>query len=228
MGQKMNSERAEYLSFHEIIWGILFAPIETAALITSRQRAVVSSAVIIISLVTLWLPPFSQSLLYGYDIPGNSALFRLTYVFLATLLIFVFFDSLILHAFRREANLGLTLSCASFAIAPLLVGAALIYLINLATTGRLTIATILLLGFGQVEYPLNLALPYIGLAVCSYSIIIFTGALQGSLNMSLVPASVATLLSLLPFTLACLLGLISAEVFWPGTMEIIMNITGEI
>lgn len=224
----MKAERAEYLSTNEIIWGILLAPIDTAALITNRQRGVISSTVIIISLMALWLPPLSQSFLYGYSILESGALFRLTYIFFAILLIFVFFDSLILHAFRREATLGLTLSCTSFALVPALVGVFFIYLINLATAGRLTLATILLLGFGQVEYPLNIALPYIGALVGVYSIAVFTAALQGSLTMSLVTASLSTLLSLLPLTLACLLGLISAEVFWPGTLEMIMNITGEL
>ncbi|NDC38275.1 MAG: hypothetical protein EBZ48_09520 [Proteobacteria bacterium] len=218
----------EKLGFFSACLGLLLSPKQTSARLSEEGRPRYGLTILVIGILSVWLPAVAQSWYYGFNLFSSGSLLQLTTVIICAFPIFLLLESLLLHAFRTEASVLRTFGCISYSCVPAVTSLWLIYSVNLLLSGKLTFITRLILGFGELGDLFTRVIPYIFLLSAVYVVIIFSEVIQGIINFGQSSALVVTIFSMLPLSLSVMLGMLASELLIPGTIQMMMSLLGEI
>ncbi len=213
------------VSFLEALFGLLLTPGSVAEGLFDQDDPPYVFTILLLFVVSIFLP------LWLEVIALQLISFRLQFVtacliaVFSALLCFVTIETIFLRLVGVKASLNRTFSVITYSLVPLLIALWLFYGLNYFYERHLTIFTILLTDSGSLPYELKKFIPYlIGIAQIGMLVTFFSCLKQvGELYLS--TAFMVALLSALPLWFSLLVGILVAELVFPGA---IMAVAGGI
>ncbi len=213
----MDQNNNRKMNFFEALVGLLFEPGTTIENLLPRENPPYSITFFLCLVLTIFVPVLAQVI--KYDLPGfmPASLLSLGVFVFVTIFSFMLLEGLILAVLRFRFSLAQMVAIVTYSIVPFILALWLIFLFNYFTNGNLTLVTYLLTGLGEPDdrflrvVPIALGISMMLTGVNFYYCVRLIG---DTLNTT---AICITIISIVPFLVACLLGLYGGELAREGT-----------
>jgi hypothetical protein len=213
------------VSFLEALLGIFLQPRSVTRQLITRPHPPYIFGLILAFVATLFTPIITQAYYYrslGYSVNVTYSIFLLFVLFA---LFFTLLELILLRLFAVPVDGEKMVAIFAYALTPVTNVVWLIFLLNFFTNGSLTIVTRVLAGFGELDPRTLFFIPIALGAAQIISLIVFFNAIQELGKMHLFSCLFMAVISFIPLYVSLIMGMVVAEIVFPGTLANIVLIT---
>lgn len=214
----------ERVGFLEAAAGLLLAPRETTEILFLTRTPPYGWTLFFCLLLSIYVPIGAQMFKYGYAATDTGVVISITLLIFFGLLLFLMVEGIFLQILKVNFNMQMLFSCIAYALTPLMLCLWLIYTFNYMSSGRLTLVTYLLTGFGSIEDSFLTIIPYSSAISLIWVLVVFNYCINSMAQTSQVVSLLVTVVSLVPFILSLIVALFVGEMVHPGTTGIVFSL----
>ena len=205
-------------NFLEALFGLLLQPASISRTLMATPTPPYWGTLYLCALATLFVPIITQIIKLDLLVLQSQFLVALFLVCVFTVLIFVLVEALFLHMIGIPITVAQMLATVAYSLTPAVVLVWVLYGVNYYQDNSLTMITIILTGYGQIDYLLAKLFPYALMIANIMGLLIFYFCLQMVGNLHVITGIFITGFSLFPFYIALFLSVALAEFSLPGSI----------
>jgi len=206
-------------NFLEALTGLVFEPGYTTEVFLNEKLPPFIPGIILSFFLTVTVPLLAFVLKHDARFENAASLTGIFFALVFAFVLFILFEGLLLLLVRIQASPVQLLGMASYCLVPVMFAIWLIYLFNFFSDGRLTVAELMVTGYGPISSQFLRILPVALIIVQINVFLLVYYSLKTLGSLSFFGALFTTLLSIIPFYLSFVLGTFLGDIVHPGTID---------
>lgn len=220
----VNPEDTKQLTLLQTLGGLVLRPIETVDRLFVNPNPVHTVLIFFLMLLTVLAPVLASIKTHGRWLYDPAAVLSLVMVLCFTFVYFILIEQLFLRFLKVRIDLFDLAHAACYCMVPLIMVIWCLYLYNILDAGGLTFVNFMIAGVPKKAEPLVEVVPFLMNLAFLGCFVVFFRALKALNKMYTSNAFIIGILSLVPFHLALILAVMTADQISPGTTDVFMRL----
>ena len=210
----------ESINFFEAVFGLLLDPGATTEALLKDKRPRFAVSLTLAFIVTILAPMIAQMSKLAVTSPLVRSLISVSVVVCVSVMVFGLLEGLLLELLSFQFTMPRLMAVISYCLTPLTVAIWLIYGFNYFTSGRLSLVSLLLTGYGAMDDRFLKIVPIAAAIALLMMLLNFFHSVRAMGKTHRSTAFALTVVSLIPLVISVAAGLMVGELTRPGTVAI--------